>query len=234
MTSVYVSNQYAENSTDERKAFASTSVPQMETALRHANFKQLSSRNSAVATVALTEMPVPGLLVLRAREDIESLNNAVIASVGASLPDVLGTSYSGETADGSSICIRWIAPDEWLLSCELADAYAHEQAIRSAFQGKSLAIVNVSGGFTALRLKGADALNVLKKSTPYDTHPANLSPGKVVNTVFAKAQVTLHCVSENHYEILVRRSFADYVWHWIMVAAKEYGLNILQPESPTR
>jgi len=90
----------------------------------------------------------------------------------------------------------------------------------------SMAMVNVSGGFSVLELQGANANDVLKKSTGYDVHPSNFMPGKVVNTVFAKAQVTMRCIDTDHYELIVRRSFADYLWHWIQVASAEYGLSI--------
>ncbi len=75
-----------------------------------------------------------------------------------------------------------------------------------------------------LTLSGENALNVLKKSTAYDVHAENFGPGKVVNTVMAKAQVTLRAKSDGCFEIIVRRSFADYLWLWLQRAGKEYGL----------
>ena len=135
----------------------------------------------------------------------------------------MATSTATEDA---TLCVRWVAPDEWLLSCELHDAFNIEQQLRDSLSGKSVAIVNVSGGFTTLVLQGEHALDVLRKSTAYDVHPDNFNAGKVVNTVFAKTQVTLRCIAVNQYELIVRRSFADYVWHWLQVVSAEYGLGI--------
>jgi len=177
--------------------------------------------------VYIEELPVTGLLVLRARDDSEALSAALIKAVGLKLPGVLQANATASN-DASAPIVRWIAPDEWLLSCALSDAFEVEQAIRDACEGKSIAVVNVSGGFTVLRLSGPDANEVLKKSTAYDVHPSNFGPGKVVNTVLGKSQVTMHCLGSTHYEIIIRRSFADYVWHWLQVAAREYGLGIKQ------
>jgi sarcosine oxidase subunit gamma len=89
----------------------------------------------------------------------------------------------------------------------------------------SIAVVNVTGGYSVLHLGGMRAVDVLKKSTPYDVHPINFPEAKVVNTTFAKSQATLRAMRTG-YEIIVRRSFADYVWIWIHVAAEEYGLDV--------
>jgi sarcosine oxidase subunit gamma len=98
-----------------------------------------------------------------------------------------------------------------------------EQNLRESLNAH-VAIVDVSGGYTRLELTGADVRLVLRKSTGYDVHPENFPPGKVVNTIFAKAQATLRCMAEDQYEILVRRSYSDYLWLWLQRAGKEYAM----------
>ena len=79
-----------------------------------------------------------------------------------------------------------------------------------------------------MELSGSDARSVLMKSTGYDTHPDHFGVGKVVNTTFAKAQVTMRVVelseSDARYELVVRRSFSDYLWLWLQRAGAEYGM----------
>ena len=225
MSKVHVSNQYAAQSVSSRQAFADRATPVIESALHHANLRKLSARTRSHEGVNLCELPVTGLLVLRAQNDISTLNSALASVLNLNLPSNLHCSTFTGTSS-SNPCIRWVAPDEWLLSCALEDTLAIEQNLRLYANDASLAIVNVSGGFSVIELSGVHAIDVLKKSTAYDVHPANFYTGKVVNTVFAKAQISLRCVESDHYELIVRRSYTDYLWHWIQVAAAEYGLSI--------
>jgi len=219
MSSVLVSDQHASNSVTHKKEFENRDVPVVETALAHAHMSKLAARTESGLDVTISELPVRGMLVLRAK-DTATLQGAVKKVLQLTLPDKL---LSDESDD---CCIRWIAPDEWLVSCASEDAFHIEKALRESTASASFAVVNVSGGFTSLQLRGVRALDVLRKSTPYDVHPINFSAGKVVNTVLAKTQVCLRCIDSERYEIIVRRSFADYLWHWLQVASAEYGLSI--------
>ncbi len=228
MQNIQVSNQYAENSLTEKPAIADSDVPIIESALQHANMKSLAVRTANVQGVTLVEMPVTGLLVLRTRTEHVALGAALKSTIALDIPEVLSANMVDNVTSHSEFrpCIRWMAPDEWLLSCPLKDAFKIENSLREHVGDASIAIVNVSGGYTSLILNGTNAIDVLKKSTGYDVHPSNFMPGKVINTVFAKAQATIRCIDTDQYELITRRSFADYVWHWIQVAASEYGLNI--------
>lgn len=170
------------------------------------------------SSVLLEEAAVTGILILRASAAREELSMALQGILQFALPERL----QSHVANGG-YCVRWMSPDEWMLSCPVEEAFSIEQQLRSAVKGP-VAIVNVSGGYSLLTLSGPDAVNVLKKSSSYNLNPENFPPNKVVNTVLAKAQVTLRAVGEEHYELLVRRSFADYVWLWLQRAGKEYGL----------
>ncbi len=227
MEKILVSDQYAPDSLSERAEFGDINVPVVETALQHVNLRQVATRTGSGHGVSFSELPVTGLLVLRARSERAALQSALQTTVNIKLPDTLQSEVSVSSGSHKSVyCIRWVAPDEWMLSCPAQDAFDIETRLRSSLGGNSVAIVNVTGGYSVLQLSGQHANDVLKKSTVYDVHPQNFSVGKVVNTTFAKAQVMLRCVSNDEYELIVRRSFADYVWHWIQVASKEYGLSV--------
>ncbi len=203
---VIVSDQWAVDST------GSVSI---ETPLQHAE-PRLSSGAAMPAGVTLTERELTGLLTLRAGSSLPSLRQALRDVAGLELAERL------QSTNSDTGCLRWMAPDEWLLSCSIEQAFDIETRLRDAVSGH-LGIVNVSAGYTLLDLWGVDVLDVLKKSTAYDVHPRNLPPGKVVNTTFAKTQVTLRCQSESHYELIVRRSFAHYLWLWLQTAIAEYN-----------
>ncbi|WP_428241884.1 sarcosine oxidase subunit gamma [Gynuella sp.] len=167
------------------------------------------------AAVQLWENALLGHLVLRGDKD-SGLSAALEKVTGLSLPDVLLSAVQGE------FTIRWVSPDEWLLTLPIEQAFTIECALRAEMSGH-FAIVNVSGGQTIIQLSGSEALNILKKSTPYDVHESNFPIGKVVTSVFAKTQVLLRRCDEHQWELVVRRSFADYLWLWLQEAGREYG-----------
>ncbi len=76
------------------------------------------------------------------------------------------------------------------------------------------------------RCGGERVLDLLMKSTPIDVHLSQFPIGKVVSTVFAKAGGSLRRIDTNCFELLLRRSFADYIWLWIQDASKEFGLSV--------
>ena len=170
------------------------------------------------SSVLLTEHAVTGLLVLRANDTRQALSQALLQETGVSLPETLQSDEKGD------YCARWMTPDEWLLSCPNESAFNLENSLRSTVKGP-IAVVNVSGGYSLLTLSGINALNVLKKSTVYDVSPENFPEGKVVNTTFAKSQITMRALSGGAFELVVRRSFADYVWLWLQRAGREYDMH---------
>ncbi len=123
--------------------------------------------------------------------------------------------------------LQWLGPDEWLLIVPGGEEFAVEQRLREAL-GEELhySVINVSGGQTLLELEGAKVREVLMKSTGYDVHPSNFPVGKAVGTNFAKSQLVIRHTGEHTWELVVRRSFSDYIWLWLQDACAEYGLQV--------
>ncbi|WP_308368488.1 MULTISPECIES: sarcosine oxidase subunit gamma family protein [unclassified Microbulbifer] len=172
---------------------------------------------SKPAGVRLWEEALKGHLVLRGNAEDPAFQRGVEAALGMALPERLRSIQQGP------LSLRWIAPDEWLLVCPGDQAAALEIRLRRHLSGH-FAVVNVSGGQTLIHLAGPDAAMVLKKSCPYDLHERNFPIGKVVTTVLAKTQATLCKIAADQWELVVRRSFADYAWRWLVDASAEYGL----------
>lgn len=211
---VAVMDQYADGSSIGDAGILSSG-------LSHARLPSAANTPNSDDGVLLTERPVTGLLMLRATSDAAALSDALKSHCGIPLSSRLHSDASGD------YCVRWMSPDAWLLSCPLDETFAIERALRDAVSGH-ISIVNISGGYTILELSGNHARSVLMKSTGYDVHPDHLGKGKVVNTTFAKAQVTLRAINstdtDGRYELMVRRSFSDYLWLWLQRAGAEYGL----------
>ncbi len=174
------------------------------------------------AGVHLWEDALKGHLVLRGDAEDPAFQRGVEAALGMALPERL------HSVQQDSLSLRWVAPDEWLLVCPGDRAAALEIQLRRHLSGH-FAVVNVSGGQTLIRLAGPDAAMVLKKSCSYDLHERNFPTGKVVTTVLAKTQATLCKIAADQWELVVRRSFADYAWRWLVDASAEYGLTVDAP-----
>ncbi len=195
--------------------------PSVESPLFHAELPAVAAERIEGAGLVFKELPITGLLTIRAKPDNASLAKALTSVLSLDLPGVL------QSTSHDDYCLRWMSPDEWLLSAPVEALYDIEIKLREIITSP-MSIVNVTGGYTLIELSGENVHDVLAKSTHYDCHPNNLPIGKVVNTVFAKSQVTLRCQGETQYELVVRRSFADYIWLWLQTAGREYGLQVTQ------
>lgn len=193
--------------------------PSAESPLAWSFHRRGTPPREANAGVMLREKAFLGHLVLRG--GAIALDEAVREVLGIALParpNTLGLDNSGERS------IQWLSPDEWLVIVPGGEEFALEGRLRKALGQVHYSIVNVSGGQTVLTLRGEKARDVLKKSTPYDVHPQAFPVGKGVSTVFAKASVVLRRPGEDVWELVIRRSFADYCYRWLLDAAAEYGV----------
>ncbi|MGM0982132.1 MAG: sarcosine oxidase subunit gamma [Pseudomonadota bacterium] len=176
---------------------------------------------SQKSRVVLRERAMQGHLILRGGAIV--LDEAVRQVLGVGLParpNGLTRDVSGERS------IQWLSPDEWLLIVPGGEEFALEARLREALGDAHFAIVNASGGQTLLELEGEKARELLMKSTPYDVHPDAFPVGKGVTTVFAKATLILRRPTEERWELVLRRSFADYLYRWILDAGAEYAIGV--------
>jgi len=182
---------------------------------------------SQKSRVVLRERAMLGHLILRGGAIV--LDEAVRGVLGFGLPGRPNTLTQDEGGERS---IQWLSPDEWLLIVPGGEEFALEGRLREALGDardtsvKNYAIVNVSGGQTLLELEGEMARELLMKSTPYDVHPDAFPVGKGVTTVFAKANLILRRTGEERWELVLRRSFADYCYRWILDAGSEYAIGV--------
>ena len=73
-------------------------------------------------------------------------------------------------------------------------------------------------------MRGDAVATVLRHLTPYPVE--NLAAGEVIGTVMEIAHITLHKHGATHYSLIIRRSFADYVWKLLAKASRPYGLAV--------
>ncbi len=160
---------------------------------------------------SLQEIALGHLIVRIPASNTEAMK-AIKSVTGLDLPTKALTS-----AENNHFVINWISPDEFLILTADKTEHGLEAKLREKMQGH-FAIVDVSGGQTVLSLSGERAESILKKSTTCDVHLSVFPIGKVVTTVFAKSQVVLRRTGEDNFQLIVRRSFSDYIWQWIIDA----------------
>ncbi|MGH8353057.1 MAG: sarcosine oxidase subunit gamma [Pseudomonas sp.] len=194
---------------------------QAESPLHHAGLAELVGKGKGNAGIRLREKKLLGHLCLRGDAQDPAFAGGVHQALGLELPVALTLVAKGETS------LQWLGPDEWLLIVPSGEEFAVEQRLREALGGLHHQVVNVSGGQTLLELSGPKVRELLMKSTSYDVHPSNFPVGKAVGTVFAKSQLVIRHTAEHTWELLVRRSFADYYWLWLQDASREYGLAVV-------
>lgn len=206
------------------KAAVMNQVPgpeiQGQSPLHHADLESLAQQGPKTGGVHLRELKLLGHLTLRCNPDNGDQLAAVERVLGVALPLQPLTS-----TEKGGYSIRWMSPDEWLILVPGLETFDIEAKFRDEMPGH-YSLVNSSGGSTVLELSGANVIEVLKKSTPVDLHPKAFPVGKVVSTVFAKSTATIRRSGEQRFELIIRRSFSDYIWLWLQDASREYGLVI--------
>lgn len=172
----------------------------------------------AQAGVALGERAFLGHLDLRGDASDERFVRAAGEVLDVGLPLEPNTAVEGPA------CVAlWLGPDEWLV-CTPPDAQLElRERLREALGGLLAALTDVSSGQTVITFAGPNARDVLAKGCPLDLHPRAFAPGRCAQSRIAKSAALIRQVDDSPaFEIVVRRSFADYLWSWLEDAAREY------------
>jgi sarcosine oxidase subunit gamma len=165
--------------------------------------------------VSMDEAPLMDMLNLRGNPADAVFGSAVHTATGLALPLAANTATMG--ADRQ---LLWLGPDEWLLQCPIGQGAALETALRQALAGQHFAVVNVGHGNTVLRIQGPGAADLLARGCPLDFHASVFATGQVAQSHISRANATILCKQAgSHYEVTVRRSFADYLFRWLCAAA---------------
>lgn len=170
-------------------------------------------------TAAIAERPHVGKVTLRGVPDLPAFREAAEARLGVALPLAPNT-----VTEGGGLTVSWVGPDEWLILTEPGAEGALIDGLREALAGVHAAVVDVGDYYTIIRLSGPRARDVMAKGCPLDLHPRAFGPGRCAGSLYGKAVIRLIQVDEAPtYDIMVRWSFADYLWRYLVDAAEEWG-----------
>tara|TARA_B110000263_G_C15152436_1_gene438528 strand:+ start:60 stop:683 length:624 start_codon:yes stop_codon:yes gene_type:complete len=158
-------------------------------------------------------------LIFRGSSNDANLMERVRETLGQSLPDKPNTTSVDEHK------IYWLGPDEWMICSASDDADSLGDRLRVATSKLHVAINDVSGGMVTIKLTGDGVRRLLSKGCTLDFHPDEFKAGDCAQSGLAKANVIVgHSKDGLAFDIIVRRSFADYLALWLQRAGKDSGI----------
>ena len=148
----------------------------------------------------------------------DNVLDSVKESLGVALPPTPGW------VAASGAIVLWQAFDEWLLlTAEGAHASLLDH-LREALSGRHAALTDVSDLHVAFEITGPLSRELLAKGCAVDLHPREFKTGCCATTAFARVRATLLQLDETpQFQLLVERSYAQYVWDWLVDAAAEFA-----------
>ena len=146
---------------------------------------------------------------LRAGEEARA---AIGKAIGATLPKAIG-----KATTKSGTILMCIGPDEWLIVDEKSRGLA---ARLEALDGVLASAVDVSHRNTAINISGTGVQKALASGCPRDLRDAAFPVGACARTVLGKAEIVLVRSAPDAYRVECWRSFSDYVWKYLVDAAK--------------
>ena len=128
------------------------------------------------------------------------------------------------TSAGLSM-IYWLGPDEWLIVTPAEVRPTLPTLLDDALHGMHVSMNVLTGGQVAMRISGEHAAALLAKGCTLDLHPKTFSAGQCAQTGLAKAGILLSKVDDiPTFDVIVRRSFAEYLAVWLEHAGTEFGI----------
>ncbi|CAH0439329.1 sarcosine oxidase subunit gamma [Ralstonia pseudosolanacearum] len=163
----------------------------------------------------LRERPFLELVNVRGELNDPAFLAAFERVIGCRLPAAPNT-----VARSAEYDVLWLGPDEWLVrSNGPVRAGVLEAKLAQAVQGSYAAAVDVGSGYTVVEIRGKRVRDVLTRGCPLDLHPRAFKPGQCAQSHYFKAAIVLIPIGNDTYEIVVRRSFADYFVRIMLDAA---------------
>ena len=170
----------------------------------------------------LSECPPMGHVNLRG--DPGDLDFVELVRRGANipLPEVPNASLSS-----AGVSALWLGPHEWLIVTSGGLESAVQSSLRETLTNRNHAVTDITSGNAVIRLSGARVRDVVAKGCSIDLHERFLGPASCVQTYIAKASVLLwRSDDSSRLNLIVRRSFAEYLALWLQDAGREYGLTL--------
>ncbi|GLS41224.1 sarcosine oxidase subunit gamma [Mesorhizobium tianshanense] len=173
--------------------------------------------------IALTEIRNFDLVQIMARRGRwADLANAAKARFGVSAPD------TPKAVSASDVTLIWSGPDQFLA---LSKGGKHTMETLSQAFSQSASLSDQSHARALISVTGAQARTMLAKLSSIDLHPAVFPIGAAAATSMDHTSVNLWRGNDRPdgqavFNLLVFATFAESLWHTMLDAAAEYGVDI--------
>ena len=161
-----------------------------------------------------------GVLDLRASSEIAS---RVARMIGTRLPAKVG-----HIERLGALVILNLGPDHWLL--RVPHYYLQKQydrLERAIEQGRGM-VTDVSDAYIVLSIEGDGIIDILAQGCPLDFDLSAFPIGTYASSVLARCAVLLIRRAAG-FDLLVDRTYADYIRQWLHAAAGSDTLKIFEP-----
>ena len=163
----------------------------------------------------IEEKPFHGFLNLRGRPSHTGFVAGVLKVLGAEAPTEANT-----VIEAGDHRVYWLGPDEWLIVTPAGQQENLQRDLLDALDGVFSSVVDNSSGLTMIHVTGDNAGALLATDCPFDLHPREFKSGQCAQTRLAKAGMLIAPLSDGPgFEVIIRRSFADYLLRWLQDAA---------------
>ena len=167
------------------------------------------------AAPRIEEKAFLGYLNLRGRPGNTAFLAAVLKVLGVEPPQTANT-----VVEAGGRRVFWLGPDEWLIVTAAGAQQALRESLLAALDGVFASVVDNSSGLVTIHVTGANAAALLATDCPLDLHQRAFKPGQCAQTRLARAgMIVAPLVDGRGFEVIVRRSFADYLLRWLQQAA---------------
>jgi heterotetrameric sarcosine oxidase gamma subunit len=179
---------------------------------------------SGQAGIALSEVSDFSLVQVMARRGRWAKTaKAARAHYGVAAPDRPGATF------GKAATLVWSGPDQFFALTAGSGPAAPLAPLRDVF-GANASLSDQSGGRCHIRISGPRARDALAKVSSLDLHDTVFPVGAAAATSIDHTGVNLWRSADAPdgspvYSLLVFTSFADSLWHTIVDAAAEYGVD---------
>jgi sarcosine oxidase subunit gamma len=168
--------------------------------------------------LSFEELPLLGKITLRGKPEDKAFMGAAEKALGVALPTEPMTS-----AAKGDLRVFWKAFDEWLIWTAKDAETALIAKLRDALADiPRTAVTDISDYYTVIRVTGDLSRELLAKGCPLDLHPSVFAEGQATGCGFHHATLFVTRVEADTFDIMIRWSFADYLWTYLVDGAREW------------
>jgi len=147
-----------------------------------------------------------GLLRLQVYRADPEIKQAIAQSLEMALPEA---GYFSQQDDKR---IHWLTPTEWLLVLPSTQV----DTLSAQLECQPVYLTDMSDSRVTLQLTGEQSSQLLAQGCALDLQDRAFPQGSSTVTKLTKIPAMVSRTGEQYFEVTVDRSFADYIWNWLV------------------